>query len=387
MEGEGSVRLGVRRNDFDDCGKLASLGVTMKTVRRRSLAEVTADFVREGLETGRWNGRMPGVLKLAGLCGVSRQTMRAAMRILEVEGVIASAGVGRRRTVTGRSAVSASRTLRIGVLLREPLATEDPDQQTLFLELRRAIETAGHECQIAARSQNELGDNLGRIQRHMDEIRVDGWVVHAGSRELLEWGIASGVPMLALGGHARSLPMASTGADSIEAYRAAVRHLVGLGHHRIVLLAPHQFRHPEEMQVLKEYKAELEAQGIAPSSYHVPDWEETPEGLERELTSLFRITPPTALVVLKTKWAVGVLSFLARRRLRVPEDVSLVSWGHNSELAWHRPAMAHFASDQELMVRRILRWIRGLAKGRPDHEFQPIPLTFVAAGTTGPAKG
>jgi DNA-binding LacI/PurR family transcriptional regulator len=109
--------------------------------------------------------------------------------------------------------------------------------------------------------------------------------------------------------------------------------------------------------------------------------------LERELTSLFRITPPTALVVLKTKWAVGVLSFLARRRLRVPEDVSLVSWGHNSELAWHRPAMAHFASDQELMVRRIVRWIRGLAKGRPDHEFQPIPLTFVAAGTTGPAKG
>jgi L-alanine-DL-glutamate epimerase-like enolase superfamily enzyme len=96
---------------------------------------------------------------------------------------------------------------------------------------------------------------------------------------------------------------------------------------------------------------------------------------------------PTCLLVAEADAVLAVAGLVREAGMRVPEDVSLVSWGQNSELAWHRPAMAHFTSDQELMVRRILRWIRGLAKGRPDHDFQPIPLTFVAAGTTGPAKG
>lgn len=41
----------------------------------------------------------------------------------------------------------------------------------------------------------------------------------------------------------------------------------------------------------------LEALGIPTGPYNLPDWDDTPEGLNQRLDSLFPHSPPTALIV------------------------------------------------------------------------------------------
>ena len=359
----------------------------MNTVRRQTLAETTARHIQEGMNAGRWVQKLPGVERLSAECGVSRKTLRTALRLLEAEGLLQPGGNGRSRTATGSPEGISNRPVRIGILLRDRLAHEDSDQQVLFHDLQHALQSAGFECFFANKSQNDFHDSLPRIQKELAASRADGWVVVSGTRELLVWGLTSRVPFMAIGGHSRDLPIASTGADSAPAYAEAVDHLMALGHRRIVLLTPHQFRVPVELNFVKKYKAHLALRGIEPTPYHVPEWQETPEGLENLLASLFKVTPPTAILTLKAKWAIGALAFFARRNLHVPEDISLVSRSCDSEIAWHLPPLAHFASNQDLMVRRIVQWAASVSAGKPDRKAVPIPVTFLPAGSTGPAKG
>ena len=356
----------------------------MPSVRRLSLAEQTATQLRADLLSGRWGGQLPGVLRLAQESGVSRQTLRAALHLLEAEGLLASDGHGRSRRVAAPLQSTATRQLRIGFLLRERLADEDPDQQTLILEILRAMEAQGHTGFIARKSLKELKDHLPRILRQMQETQADGWIVLSGSPELLRWCSTSPVPCLALGGACLGLPLASVGSLSLPAYLKAVDHLIELGHRRIVLLTPRHWHRPSN-QFVRQFQAALARHGIAPSDYNAPHWEESPQGMEALLTEMFRMTPPTAFLLLKSKWSVGLLSFLARRGLRVPEDVSVISWSCDSQLAWHCPPRSHFSRNQNLLVRRISRWAAALAKGRPDREALTIPVTFVPGHTVAPA--
>lgn len=357
----------------------------MPSVRRLSLAEQTAAHLRADLLGGRWGDRLPGVLRLAQESGVSRQTVRAALHQLEAEGLLAADGPGRGRRVAPPSGSAAVRQLRIGLLLRDRLADEDPDQQTLILEILRAMEAQGHTGFIARKSLKELKDQLPRILRQMQETQADGWIVLSGGSELLRWCSTSPLPCLALGGACLGLPMASVGSLSLPTYLEAVRHLVGLGHRRIVLLTPRHWHRPVNQFVL-QFQSELASHGIAPSDYNAPLWDESPQGLEVLLTEMFRMTPPTAFLLLKSKWSVGLFSFLARRGRRVPEDVSVISWSCDAQLAWHLPALSHFSTNQDLLVRRISRWVAALAKNRRDLESFSIPVTFVPGHTIAPAN-
>ena len=163
------------------------------------------------------------------------------------------------------------------------------------------------------------------------------------------------------------------------------RRLIELGHRRIVFLCPRDWRENTPGRVLQAFTAELASHGIAPSEFNIPNWTESPEGLRTLLTSLFRLTPPSAIITEHQHWAVGVQAFLAERGLRVPEHVSLLCLGPDPSHAWQHPPLAHFRWRNELLVRRITRWVSAVAQGRGDRKHVGYPMEFDPAGTVGPA--
>ena len=56
---------------------------------RLTLADQTAAHLRERLASGQWGGKVPGVVRLGAELQVSQPTVRAALRKLEAEGLIA----------------------------------------------------------------------------------------------------------------------------------------------------------------------------------------------------------------------------------------------------------------------------------------------------------
>ena len=67
----------------------------MHPFRQRSLIEQIADHLRQGFRSGHWCGQLPGVRELVRELGVSKDTVEAALRLLEAEGSLESGGPGR----------------------------------------------------------------------------------------------------------------------------------------------------------------------------------------------------------------------------------------------------------------------------------------------------
>jgi DNA-binding LacI/PurR family transcriptional regulator len=221
----------------------------------------------------------------------------------------------------------------------------------------------------------------------VEKTQADAWVVVSGSREVLEWFSKQEKPTLALFGRRRRLAIASVGPDKPAAYAAVTRALVALGHRRIVLLTRPQRRLPEPGASEQAFLGELAAHGIAPSPYHLPDWEVTVSGFYGRLEALFHVTPPTALIVDETPFFVAAQQFLAERGLRVPEDVSLVCTDADPVFDWCRKSIAHIRWDSGPVLRRILRWVEHVSRGKEDLRHTLTSAEFVPGGTIGKAKG
>lgn len=75
----------------------------MKTFRRLSIAQQTAQHLRDGIRQGRWKGRLPGVVRLSQELGVSTHTLRASLRLIEKEGLVELSQDKRSRHVAAKA--------------------------------------------------------------------------------------------------------------------------------------------------------------------------------------------------------------------------------------------------------------------------------------------
>jgi len=265
----------------------------MQKLKVLSAAEQVANYLREGVAAGVWRGKMPGVVALAEELGVNHKTVEAALSMLEREKVLIGQGARRPRRISRLAGAAQTRELRIGLLLHD--VTDSRSEVTV--ELRHLLLEAGHAPFVAKRLLTDIGTDVAGLARLVGREPADAWLALAARREVLEWFIAKRSPVFALYGRFRSLPVAGAAPDKTEAYAEAVRTLAGLGHRRIVLLAREQHRQPVPSQSVRAFLGALSGAGIAASDYHYPLWENTLEGFHHCLESIFRISPPTALVV------------------------------------------------------------------------------------------
>ena len=92
------------------------------------------------------------------------------------------------------------------------------------------------------------------------------------------------------------------------------------------------------------------------------------------------------MIVDEVPMFIAAQQFLARRRLRVPEDLSLICPDHDPSFDWCMPPVSHIRWASEPLVKRILRWVNLVSHGKPDAQHYFTPAKFVRGGTIGPAK-
>jgi DNA-binding LacI/PurR family transcriptional regulator len=349
----------------------------------RSPSEQVATHLRGKLEQGNWQGVMPGVPRLAAELGIDRKTVEAALRLLERERVLLPQGPGRRRRIVVADG-KVARPLRLAILDLEPPTVALSEGYTV--ELMRRLGEAGHSVFFADKCLQELRMEVPRVARLVRQTEADAWIVGAGSREVLEWFSAQPVPAFALFGRRRGLPIAGVGPDMVSAYLTFVRRLIKLGHRRIVMLTRRLRRFPGPGAAERVTLEELEKHGIETSDFNLPDWDDTSQGLSSCLHELFRLTPPTALIVDEVPLFVSVLQFLGEQGLKVPGDVSLVSADPDPAFMWCQPTVAHVLWDSRPVVRRVVRWAANISQGKKDLRQTLTPAKFVEGGTIGPAR-
>lgn len=354
----------------------------MRELTTFSIVEQVASHLREEILRGLWSGTIPGRGELAAELGMNTATVEAALRLLEEQGLLKGQGAGRKRKITLPENHSPP-VLRVAILNYDP-----PELTEQWMNaMRQQLLDQGHSAFITGKSLTELGMDMRRVIRLVKGTPADAWVVCTASREVLEWFARQETPAFALFGGFRRLPIAATGPDKTPAVTEATRRLVALGHRRISFLCHRDIRLPQPVKPLRAFVDELEAAGISTGAFNLPDWEHGRENFGRVLDSLFDgPTPPTALILDEPYVYHAGASYLARRGLRVPEDVSMICADPDSTFTWCQPSIAHIAWDYRSVVRRVVRWVNNIAHGKDDRRQNLTKTEFVEGGTVGPAK-
>lgn len=345
----------------------------------RTITEQVTQALRDGLREGRWEGSMPGSNSLAAELGVNHKTVKAALGVLTHEGLLEAHGPGRKRSIVGKLPIRPT-ARRIMILLYEK-----SDLQTDYLvEIVHRLQAAGHWAGFAPKTLLNLGMSVEQVARFVRSTKADAWIVVAGRRDVLEWFAAQPLPAFALFGRASKISIASAAPSKNAAILALVDRLVALGHRRIVMLGREDRRKPKLGALEQEYLARLESHGIHTGAYNLPDWGNDPDSLEQGLNSLFRHTPPTALIVDDTVIFAGVLHHLARLGISAPREVSLACTDYSTAFEWCRPNVTHITWNRDAVVRRVVGWANRISGGKEDRRRTRIAAELVSGGTIGP---
>lgn len=353
----------------------------MKPFRALSAVEQLSAHFRKEIAAGRLQGTMPGVIQLVEELGVGTKTAVGALKDLERQGVIESQGPRRSSRILA-TASGGSKALRVVILLYERSNTN----VAFLVDLRHLLQEAGYAAVFSSKSLSELGMDPGKVARHVKKTDADIWVVFVGSRPVLEWFAAQPFPSFALLGRGANVEIASLNVSKKIAISEILKHLVRLGHHRIVMLASEERRKPVPGEIERHFLTELQALGIPTSiSYNLPDWESDPKGFHACLNSLFSLTPPTAILFDMPVLYTAALSFFARRGLCVPDDVSAVVLDGDDSLSWCDPTPTHLETNPSLWVNKVMRWVGNVSRGIEDHTKTVVKAKFFEGATIGPA--
>lgn len=347
-----------------------------------SIAEQVTEHLRDELLRGCWKEFMPGVPSLSHDLGIDPKTVALALEQLEQQGLLESQGAGRRRKILlDKSTAKKGTSIRIALLSDTSFAQSNK----YMIELQHRLQEAGHHTFFAPKCLEQL-ITIKSLARIVKENPADAWVVCAANRKVLEWFLEQNIPTMALFGRRRELQIAGVGPDKVQAFRDVVRKLVSLGHRRIVLLVTKMRRLPYPGMPERAFLDELRAHGIQSSNYNLPDWEESIEGIRDLLDSIFRLTPPTAMLVDEAHIFHAVKHHLSERAIKVPSDVSLVCTDPDKTFIWCTPTIAHIAWDTSLVVRHVVKWASNISRGKQDIRQASTPAVLVVGGTMGPVK-
>jgi DNA-binding LacI/PurR family transcriptional regulator len=186
------------------------------------------------------------------------------------------------------------------------------------------------------------------------------------------------IPLVAAASSPRRSPLV-VGIDQYRGARSAVRHLVELGHTRIVHLGGPRTA-PDAMERLRGWRDELGAHRLEMTAPTFGDWS---AASGHRLGSDLDIEPGVAVFVANDHMAIGLLSALRERGLRVPDDVSVMGFDDVPEAGYLLPPLSTvrqpFDTLGELIMQKVL-----IAVEEPEAvtEDTPIPTHLVLREST-----
>ena len=194
-----------------------------------------------------------------------------------------------------------------------------------------------------------------------------------------------GVPISTVGLAVPDFP--SVRIDDEAGARAAVNHLLGLGHRRIAMIgtgrstASH-FTVPDHRR--RGYLAALGAARIPVDDDYQVDGDYTVEGGERAMATLLTCPRlPTAVFAQSDEMAMGALRSIHKVGLRCPEDMSVVGFDdHEMAVLFDLTTVSQPVHEQgALAAGHLLAAVNGEP---PPIWSQQVPTQLVVRGTTGP---
>lgn len=329
--------------------------------------------------------RAANIFDVARLAGVSHQTVSRVINDLpnvrpatraRVQQAIAQLNYS---PSPAARALVTRRTRTIGLVAP---GTADFGPASIAMNFNLAARAARYGVESVTLLDSDPAGVRGVIESLLRQ-RVDAVVLIVDDVSVLEVvrGLELGIPFVAVASSARRGP-SIVSIDQYRGARSAVRHLVELGHERILHLAGPATA-TDAIERVRGWRDELAAHRLEIVEPVHGDWSVASGfDLARDLP----LGPGGALFVANDHMAIGAMSALRERGLSIPDDVSLVGFDDLPEAPYLYPPLTtvrqDFAALGGLIMQKVL-----LAVEEPDTaaETAPLPTKLMIRGSTRPA--
>lgn len=342
-------------------------------------------IIQQRIRSGKYRPgeRIPGERDLAAELRVSQMTMNRALIELVKEGWLYREH-GKGTFVPEGFCPPPPEMLQIGVVVHIPAdrALEDFYLGSLFRGMQRAIANAPVSLSIIEVPADEIEEKLG-------EALLDGLLVLDVLQQNVQKAnrlFRSGLKMVVLGASWKGMEVPFVDSDNIGGTRAALEHLLSLGHRRIggVFALPNTCN---TMDRLRTFRNTLQGQGI-----HVED---TLILMEEELVSLSEAgrdrlrqmlrspSRPTAFFCGGYYLALDVMRIAREEGLQIPDDLSVVGFDDPVSAALLSPPLTTVRQPLDEMGRlatlMLLQWLRNT---EPPRQSVVLPTQLMVRGST-----
>lgn len=316
--------------------------------------------------------RPSNIFDVARLAGVSHQTVSRVLNDLpnvrpatraRVEQAIAQL---RYSPSPAARALVTRRTRTIGLVA--PGVT-DYGPTSIAMHFTFAARTARYSVETVSSLDSDAASVREAVEGLLRQ-RVDAIVLIVVDVAVLESvrALDLSIPVVAAASTGRRSPLIVS-IDQYRGARSAVRHLVELGHQRILHLAgPAQAS--DAIERVRGWRDELATHRLEVVEPQHGDWS---AASGYRLGSTLDIAPGAALFVANDHMSIGVLSALRERGLRVPDDVSVIGFDDVPEAGFLHPPLTtvrqDFAALGELIMQKVL-----IAVEEPESATEDTPL-------------
>jgi LacI family transcriptional regulator len=241
-----------------------------------------------------------------------------------------------------------------------------------------AANRLGYRVYTARNSKLFFADEHSAFLRSMSGLILAGGMI---SDEVLALAKAARVPICIVGGHLAGSDIPSVASDFHYGMFLATRHLIELGHTRIALVngPPETYtsheKHAGYLRALSE--ADLPIDPLLIKSHTAFGGFDSVAGLHT-MTELFsQDDPPTGIVTATDDIAVGGVTLLQRRGIRVPDDVSIVGFQDDEVATATSPRLTTIRVDRAMWGQCAVERLISIANGHPmagDRLLLPVEL-------------
>jgi len=343
---------------------------------RVSLVDQTATVVRERLTRGEWSAHLPGEIELAGLLQVGRNTLRAALVMLEAEGRLKTTN-GSRREIVSRRAPGRKAVRRVVLIMRRP-EHEFPPSTAHWIDAARArLESHGWQFQIAVEPLAYRGSPAALLKTLTAACSGAVWVLHRSTPQMQRWFQTHESRVILAGSRHEGITLPQVETDLRATSRHAAGRFLARGHRHLAVLRPDAafagddesvaaFRDGAGSACVRELRCPGSAAGVIAA-----------------LRGLLRLSAPaTGLYVLHPEHCVTALTFLQSQGIAVPAQMSLICREDEAYLRLLYPEPTRYQRSAKTFATKLAALVEQCGKGVEPKLTQFFIMPFGIAGAT-----
>ena len=339
--------------------------------------------------SGKRARRQLSIKDIARLARVSHPTVSRALQNSPLVNAATAARIrkiaedaGYRASAVARGLVTR-RTMTIGLVVT---TASDPFASEVACGVEEAANN--HSYSVFLASSNADAECERKLVQAFAERRVDGIIVISSRVGALYLPLLKelDVPIVLVNDQYSGDFVHTVMIANREGSRAAVEHLIGLGHRRIAYLGERN-GYQSDAERFRGYKEALAAAGIECAGELAAEGDGRPEAAIEAMDGLLKLSdPPTAVCCYNDMTAMGAMQAIRTCGLSVPEDVSVTGFDDLFFAPYLNPALTTVRQPMRRMGQMAMENLFKLMLGEESVVQVNVEPQLIVRGSTGRAK-